>query len=174
MEGIRLSALSNGIKNVVQFQSHDSSSYHCYFHHQPDKNEAQFTFITDLTWGYVSPWLYELLDSYKELLPDVILGADCFFDETLFDSVLNTVSLLLKSKKNADCSSTPIFLCTYQNRNSWWNISEKLFKFGLSCSYIPLQSFCTLDEKLISKSDNVQMLSITLSDSCKSNKQSCW
>ncbi|XP_043479467.1 methyltransferase-like protein 23 [Leptopilina heterotoma] len=82
--------------------------------------------IVGITWGL-------FLSSLFTLGPlDLILGSDCFYEPSVFEDIVVTVSFLLERNPTAK------FLCTYQERSADWSIEHLLSKWGLTCSQIPL------------------------------------
>lgn len=82
--------------------------------------------IVGITWG-------QFLSSLFTLGPlDLILGSDCFYEPSVFEDIVVTVSFLLEKNKNAK------FLCTYQERSADWSIEHLLNKWGLVCEHISL------------------------------------
>lgn len=77
--------------------------------------------IVGLTWGL-------LLNNLEQIQPvDIILGSDCFYDPTVFEDILVTISFLLDRYPLAK------FLCAYQERSSDWSIEHLLQKWDLNC-----------------------------------------
>lgn len=58
---------------------------------------------------------------------DLILGSDCFYEPSVFEDILVTVSHIL------DLNPGSKFLCTYQERSSDWSIEHLLAKWNLQC-----------------------------------------
>ncbi|XP_050735480.1 histone-arginine methyltransferase METTL23-like [Eriocheir sinensis] len=85
--------------------------------------------VIGLTWGVFTPELLHL-DPI-----DVILGSDCFYDPTVFEDVLVTVSYLLEHNPGAH------FIFSYQERASDWSLEHLLHKWNLSCTQLPLLTF---------------------------------
>ena len=84
--------------------------------------------IVGLSWGL-------LLDSIFTLGPlDLIIGSDCFYDPSVFEDVLVTISFLLEKNPNAR------FIFTYQERSSDWTFQSLLRKYSLECVNISLDS----------------------------------
>lgn len=98
--------------------------------------EASNTKIVPLNWGTIPSWLTE-----TQVFPEIIIGADCFYEEELFEPVLKTVYFLLRTKREMDPNSDPVFYFTYQVRDSTWNILYLLEKWKLQSTMIPLKSF---------------------------------
>ena len=165
LEGTQKSALINGLSNIYRFNCRNPVEYQFQFEHNTLKDKELPIFITELTWTDMSPWLFQYITS-SNFLPDVILGADCFYDDSLFDDVLHIVYILLKSKKKFDSTSNPVFLCTYQNRSKSWSINNKITKFSLQWKLIPLERFGACAESFTlantSTVNDIQMLVLTL------------
>lgn len=78
--------------------------------------------VKGVTWGLF------LQSSLEDLGPlDLILASDCFYEPSVFEDILATVSFLL------DANSSAKFLCTYQERSSDWSIEHLLVKWHLKC-----------------------------------------
>ena len=69
------------------------------------------TKIVPLNWSNIPSWLTE-----SKVFPEIIIGADCFYEEELFEPVLKTVYFLLRTKREMDSNSDPVFYFTYQVR----------------------------------------------------------
>lgn len=77
--------------------------------------------LIGLTWGL-------FLNSFEALGPvDLILGSDCFYEPSVFEDILVTVSFII------DLNPSAKFLCTYQERSSDWTIEPLLAKWNLKC-----------------------------------------
>lgn len=77
--------------------------------------------LIGLTWGL-------FLVSLETLGPlDFILGSDCFYEPSVFEDILVSISYLLEVNPGAK------FLCTYQERSSDWSIEHLLAKWNLHC-----------------------------------------
>ncbi|CAL4236535.1 unnamed protein product, partial [Meganyctiphanes norvegica] len=85
--------------------------------------------VTGLTWGLFTPELLHIGPL------DIILGSDCFYDPSVFEDILVTVSYLLESNPRAQ------FVCSYQERASDWSLDHLLNKWNLSCNRISLSEF---------------------------------
>jgi methyltransferase-like protein 23 len=64
---------------------------------------------------------------------DLIIASDCFYDPTVFEDILVTVSYLLDANPHAK------FIFTYQERSSDWAIEALLKKYDLHCVNISLE-----------------------------------
>ncbi|XP_036328531.1 methyltransferase-like protein 23 [Rhagoletis pomonella] len=56
---------------------------------------------------------------------DLIIGADCFYDPSVFEDILVSISFLLERNTGAK------FICTYQERSADWSIEALLKKWKL-------------------------------------------
>ena len=84
--------------------------------------------VTGLSWGL-------FLTSTFDLGPiDLIIGSDCFYDPSVFEDIIVTVSYLL------DCNPQARFLCVYQERSADWSIEHLLQKWNLRCEHIPINT----------------------------------
>lgn len=82
--------------------------------------------VVGLSWGL-------FLQSTFDIGPiDLILGSDCFYEPTVFEDILVTITYLLEKNPHAK------FLCTYQERSADWSIEHLLHKWNLQCEDIPL------------------------------------
>lgn len=80
--------------------------------------------VIGLTWGL-------LLNNVYNLGPlDLIIGSDIFYDPSVFENILVTVSFLLEQNPEAK------FIFTYQERSSDWSLESLLRKWDLSCAII--------------------------------------
>lgn len=77
--------------------------------------------VLGITWGL-------FLNNINAIGPvDLILGSDCFYEPSVFEDILVTVSYLLDKNPGTK------FLCTYQERSSDWSIEHILLKWNLQC-----------------------------------------
>ncbi|KAK4876914.1 hypothetical protein RN001_009420 [Aquatica leii] len=77
--------------------------------------------VIGLTWGL-------FLNNLLSIGPiELILGSDCFYEPSVFEDILVTISYLLEANPTAK------FLCTYQERSSDWSIEHLLSKWNLKC-----------------------------------------
>lgn len=117
-----------------------------------------------LTWGEVPPIFHDhITDGIP--YPDIILGSDCLFDETVFESVFFTVHFLL-DRACAGAFNQARFLCAYQVRSSKISLDYHIRQWGLKHREIPLFDFCE-DQYNIANSGmpgnhKIKMLEITL------------
>ncbi|CAG0921475.1 unnamed protein product [Notodromas monacha] len=91
--------------------------------------ESSFT-VKTLNWGVISPGLLRDFEGF-----DFILGADCFFDQTVFLKLIVTVAYLLVQNPSA------VFITSYQVRSADWQIVDLLTHWKLKCEAIPLTDF---------------------------------
>lgn len=61
---------------------------------------------------------------------DYIIGSDCFYDPTVFEDILVTISYFLDENKSAK------FIFSYQERSTDWSIEALLKKWNLKCAHI--------------------------------------
>lgn len=84
--------------------------------------------VLGLSWGL-------LLNNIFNLPPlDYVIASDCFYDPTVFEDILVTVSFLLEQNPGAK------FIFAYQERSSDWTIESLLRKWNLTCKNINLES----------------------------------
>lgn len=84
--------------------------------------------VIGLTWGL-------LLNNIFSLGPlDLIISSDCFYDPSVFEDILVTVSFLLEQNPQAK------FIATYQDRSSDWTIESLLKKWSLNCVNINIDN----------------------------------
>ncbi|KAL9461800.1 hypothetical protein AB3S75_004738 [Citrus x aurantiifolia] len=76
--------------------------------------------VTGLTWGF---WDASIFD----LNPNIILGADVFYDASAFDDLFATITYLLQSSPGS------VFITTYHNRSGHHLIEFLMVKWGLKC-----------------------------------------
>lgn len=85
------------------------------------------------SWGSFSPQL--LLEFEQRSWPDLILAADCFYDnKSDFDAVFATLDYFFSKNPNCYC------LTTYQVRSSNTNLDRYVQKWGFSSETISLTS----------------------------------
>lgn len=80
--------------------------------------------VTGLTWGLLSHNIFQIGPL------DLIIGSDCFYDPTVFEDILVTITFLLE--RNPNCK----FIFAYQERSADWCLENLLRKWGLKCSII--------------------------------------
>lgn len=134
------------------------------FHCRQTVHHGVMLRITGLTWGEVPPIFDDhITDGIP--YPDIILGSDCLFDETIFESVFFTIHYLL-DRASAVALDQVRFLCTYQVRSSRISLDYYIRQWGLKYREIPLNDFCQ-DQYDIAKSGmpgnhKIKMLEIAL------------
>lgn len=131
-----------------QMQIYSKISFHVFFFF--------FLQVIGLTWGI-------LLKSVFDIGPiDYIIASDCFYDPTVFEDILVTVSFLLNT---ATCDTSPVkFLFTYQNRSSDWSIDHLLQKWHLKCSKVSLacvRKYCPIEFDKLTNGHTIYLLEIT-------------
>lgn len=108
--------------------------------------------VTGLSWGL-------FLTSTFALGPvDLIIGSDCFYDPSVFEDIIVTVSYLL------DCNPQARFLSVYQERSADWSIEHLLHKWKLRCEHIPLNTLGTesgVDINELMHDHTIHLLEIT-------------
>ncbi|XP_038973571.1 methyltransferase-like protein 23 isoform X3 [Phoenix dactylifera] len=111
--------------------------------------------ILGLTWGQ---WDAPIFD----LHPQIVLGADVFYDTTDqnvvedFDNLFATVTFLLQNSPGS------VFITTYHNRSGHHLIEFLMAKWGLKCSKL-LDGFSIMPPcKAASLQGNIQLVEITL------------
>jgi predicted nicotinamide N-methyase len=87
--------------------------------------------VKGLSWG---DYTEELFDINQDKL-DFVIGSDLFFDPTVFEPLLITISFLLEANPQAEV------LIAVQERSNDWTIEEFLVKWKLKCSYIYPREF---------------------------------
>lgn len=112
--------------------------------------------VIGLTWGI-------LLKSVFDIAPiDYIIASDCFYDPSVFEDILVTVSFLLNT---ATDPTTPVkFLFTYQDRSSDWSIEHLLQKWQLKCSKVSLscvRKYCPFELNELMCGHTIHLLEIT-------------
>ena len=65
---------------------------------------------------------------------DLILGSDIFYDPSVFEDILVSVSFILEGSPEAR------FIFTYQERSADWSIEPLLRKWNLICSPINIEN----------------------------------
>lgn len=109
--------------------------------------------IIGLTWGL-------LLNDVFNLGPiDLIIAADCFYDPTVFENILVTVSFILQNNIGAK------FIFSYQERSTDWSLEPLLKKWDLKCSNINLEQVGVLsgiDIHELMSPHSIFLLEITL------------
>lgn len=112
--------------------------------------------VIGLTWGILLKSVFDI----GQL--DYIIAADCFYDPSVFEDILVTVSFLLNA---ADSNSTPTkFLFTYQDRSSDWSIDHLLQKWNLQCSNVSLKyvdKLCPIEIDSLMNGHEIRLLEIS-------------
>lgn len=84
--------------------------------------------VIGLSWG-------QLTDSIFNIGPlDLIIASDCFYDPSVFEDILVTISFLLERNPLAK------FIFAYQERSADWSIENLLKKWDLKCSAIDYET----------------------------------
>lgn len=108
--------------------------------------------VIGLSWGL-------LLNSVFNIGPlDLIIGADCFYDPTVFEDILVTTSFLLE--RNTDAK----FICTYQDRSADWSIEALLKKWKLRSVPVIIDNLgksCGVDLLELMGNHTIHLLEIT-------------
>ncbi|KXJ73124.1 hypothetical protein RP20_CCG016481 [Aedes albopictus] len=108
--------------------------------------------VVGLTWGL-------FLDQIFQLGPiDFIIGSDIFYDPSVFEDILVTVSFLLEANPQAR------FLVAYQERSSDWCIETLLKKWGLQCNIVDtehLGSELGIDSQELMGNHTIHLLEVT-------------
>lgn len=112
--------------------------------------------VIGLTWGI-------LLKSVFDIGPiDYIIASDCFYDPSVFEDILVTVSFLLNTPT---CDTSPVkFLFTYQVRSTDWSIEHLLQKWHLRCAKVSLacvRKYCPLGIDELTGGHTIYLLEIT-------------
>lgn len=82
--------------------------------------------VLGVTWGLLLNSLYSL----GRL--DLIIAADCFYDPTVFEDILVSISFLLERNPTAK------FIFTYQERSADWSIESLLKKWQLCARQVDI------------------------------------
>lgn len=108
--------------------------------------------VMGLTWGI-------LLKSVFDIGPlDYIIAADCFYDPTVFEEILVTISFLLSERRGAK------FLFTYQERSADWSIEHLLAKWNLQCCNVCLrdvEDYCPLELDQLMNGHSIRLMEVT-------------
>lgn len=107
--------------------------------------------VIGLTWGIILKSVYDIGTL------DYIIASDCFYDPSVFEDILVTVSFLLNT-------SPAKFLFTYQNRSSDWSIDHLLQKWNLKCAKVSLacvRKHCPIDIDKLIRGQTIHLLEIT-------------
>ena len=87
--------------------------------------------VKGLSWGDYTEELFDITENKL----DFVIGSDLFFDPTVFEPLLVTISFLLESHPQTEV------LIAVQERSNDWTIEEFLIKWKLRCSYIYPREF---------------------------------
>lgn len=98
--------------------------------------------IIGLTWGLLPEAIFNIGSL------DLIIASDCFYDPSVFEEILVTVSFLLE--KNPLCK----FIFTYQERSSDWSIENLLRKWELNISSINIDNLEAHNQELFNGGSN--------------------
>ncbi|XP_055543268.1 histone-arginine methyltransferase METTL23 [Wyeomyia smithii] len=108
--------------------------------------------VIGLTWGL-------FLDQVFQLGPiDLIIGSDVFYDPSVFEDILVTVSFLLEANTAAK------FLFTYQERSADWCIETLLKKWNLVCNVVSLDNLTgefDIDPQELMGNHTIHLLEVT-------------
>lgn len=110
--------------------------------------------VIGLTWGVLLKSIFNI----GQL--DYIIGADCFYDPSVFEDILVTISFLLSNKESCDTK----FLFTYQERSADWSIDHLLKKWSLQCTNVSLKDvndFCPIKIDQLMNGHTIRLLQIT-------------
>ncbi|XP_073976951.1 histone-arginine methyltransferase METTL23 [Rhodnius prolixus] len=108
--------------------------------------------VAGLTWGLFLP------NTFNFGPIDLIIGSDCFYDPSVFEDIIVTVSFLLDNNPQAR------FLSVYQERSSDWSIEHLLHKWNLRCEHIPINSLGSeagIDVNELMQDHTIHLLEIT-------------
>ncbi len=97
--------------------------------------------ILPLTWGKLEDKLIRLS---KHANIRYLLGSDCFYDSSLFEPLIFTVSFILEEQRkrnNLDCE----FITTYHERVDSYSLQHLLNKWNLQARIVPPSQFLSLD-----------------------------
>lgn len=112
--------------------------------------------VIGLTWGILLKSVFDIGSL------DYIIAADCFYDPSVFEDILVTVSFLLNA---ASSNSAPTkFLFTYQDRSSDWSIDHLLKKWNLRCSNVSLkyvEELCPIEIDNLMNGHEIRLLEIS-------------
>jgi methyltransferase-like protein 23 len=108
--------------------------------------------VVGITWGLLLNNIFTL----GEL--DLIVASDCFYDPSVFEDILVTVSFLLEA--NRHCK----FIFTYQERSTDWAIEALLKKWDLKCVNINLDNLgidCGIDVRDLMGGHTINLFEIS-------------
>lgn len=98
--------------------------------------------VIGLTWGLLSDAIFNIGAL------DLIIGSDCFYDPSVFEEILVTISFLLE--KNPLCK----FIFTYQERSSDWSLENLLRKWELNIASINIDNLESHNSELFNGGSN--------------------
>lgn len=108
--------------------------------------------VMGLTWGVF------LKPTYNIGSLDYIIAADCFYDPSVFEDILVTISFLLSNSPRTK------FLVTYQERSADWSIDHLLKKWNLKCMNVSLrdlEEYCPTKIDQLMNGHTIRMLEIS-------------
>ncbi|RZF46702.1 hypothetical protein LSTR_LSTR002565 [Laodelphax striatellus] len=108
--------------------------------------------VIGLTWGLF------LANTFSLGPIDLIIGSDCFYEPSVFEDIIVTVTFLLENNPQAR------FLSAYQERSADWSIEHLLHKWNLRCEHIPLNSLGAssgIDINELMQDHTIHLLEIT-------------
>lgn len=107
--------------------------------------------IIGLNWGILGNCNFE--DKI-----DLIIASDIFYDPSVFEEIIVTISYLLQQNPNGK------FIFTYQERSSDWSLQSLLKKWELNCVFIdtePIEKYLGIDFQDLSQGHEIYLLEIT-------------
>ena len=114
--------------------------------------------VLPITWGEFPPHVLSLV------APDIIIGADIFYDANDFDDLLATVRFLLDLKR--DSGGTSSLITAYRDRGTGHSLDSLLQKYDLVCQTLPSltpdDTCCDIIPLDDYKYDSIDLLMITL------------
>lgn len=106
-----------------------------------------------ISWGV-------LLNSIANLNPiDLIISSDCFYDPSVFEDILVTVSFILEQNPKAR------FIFTYQERSTDWTLEALLDKWELRARHISIDTVgegCGVDLTDLMLDHTIHLIEITV------------
>lgn len=108
--------------------------------------------IIGVSWGL-------LLNNVFNLGPiDYVIGSDCFYDPSVFEDILVTLSFIFDQNKNAK------FFFTYQERSADWSIEALLKKWNFICANVNIDRVgenSEIDLRDLMNGHSIHLLEIT-------------
>lgn len=98
--------------------------------------------VVGLSWGLLSDSVFNLGSL------DLIIASDCFYDPSVFEDILVTVTFLLEKNPLSK------FIFTYQERSSDWSIENLLRKWELNIACISLENLDSHNSELFNGGNN--------------------